>query len=512
MNRILTGLLALLFVLTCAACAKEPRTYPEVSATVAPTEGELPPDTVPPTAPAPEPAPEPEPTAETEPDPEPVPSSEPEPAPAPAEALNENESLIVEALQRFLSEHPDYSGMHVTVIGEDGIYDSLDCIGLGAGTFFGVKVQMAGTDASGAPLVCAVLIRLERIMTNRAWIDARINFDSDMEYWKKDWDETPSDEYPRYLFATFADWREHFVEFIFDTYFFVDEESAIAAATAEFDDYSEYYREIWDKAADNKYPKLYYATFEDYRESYIQYELDSYSYPYPDKDTLSEYVLYMPLADSDILYHPEGEYNIDKINRALTDMPETAQIPEPVPEPDPVPVSESGTRVDIDMLKGSICIPEGYYAFGADLPYTDEMLRNIGVLRENFEQALPLLAGQILIVPANEPYADSLHYYVKVKEKKYQNITLSELSSEEYNMLASAVVNSFHTDTYDTVTGNGLKFFVFNADMGMGNVCRYATILNGHMIYVYLNTGSEAITPEQQAVLESIALSIQHGL
>ncbi len=185
---------------------------------------------------------------------------------------------------------------------------------------------------------------------------------------------------------------------------------------------------------------------------------------------------------------------------------------EPSEEPASEPIPESGTRVDIPRLKGSICVPDGYYALGEDLPYTDEMLSRINVRKQNFEEGLPLLQGQTLIVPADEPYADSLHYYLKVKDKKYDDITLSELSLSDYDLIATTVVSSFKVDHYETVTGNGLRFFVFNANQGLGNVCRYATILNGHMIYVYVNTGDDVITKEQQALLESIALSIRHGL
>ena len=175
-------------------------------------------------------------------------------------------------------------------------------------------------------------------------------------------------------------------------------------------------------------------------------------------------------------------------------------------------IQEAGSRVEIASLKGSICVPDGYYALSEDLPYTDEMLKSISINKQNLEEVLPLLQGQTIIVPAGKPYADSLHYYIKVKEKKYENITLSNLSQSDYDFVASSVVSSFNVDQYETVTGNGLRFFVFNYNVGLGNTYRYATILNGHMIYIYVNTGDKTITKDQKNVLESIALSIHHGL
>ncbi len=169
-------------------------------------------------------------------------------------------------------------------------------------------------------------------------------------------------------------------------------------------------------------------------------------------------------------------------------------------------------ELEIPQLNGSILIPENYYAFSADIPYTEQMCRDIGVEPQNMEAGISLLEGQTLIVPSDIPYQDSAKIYIKVKEKKYDDITLSELSQEEYDLLVSTIVRSFKSSKYDTVEGNGLKFFVFSENRGMGNICRYATILNGHMVYVYENTGAISISEEQKAILEFIALSIKHGL
>ena len=182
-------------------------------------------------------------------------------------------------------------------------------------------------------------------------------------------------------------------------------------------------------------------------------------------------------------------------------------------EKDPAEQEEQGQRIEIKALNGSIVIPDDYYAFSEDIPYTDEMLLDIGIKPENFQSALPLLMGNTMIVPAGEPYTeDTQTIYLKVKGKSYDNITLSELTEAEYQLIAQTVVASFGVLKYETVEGSGLRFFVFNADQGMGNVCRFATILNGHMIYLYTNTGKEEISEEQLALMTDMALSIEHDL
>lgn len=170
------------------------------------------------------------------------------------------------------------------------------------------------------------------------------------------------------------------------------------------------------------------------------------------------------------------------------------------------------TEYSIERLNGSIRVPNGYHVFGEDQNFTEQMCEDIGVRIENMENAIPMLQGQTLIVPAGEPYADSVHFYLKVKEKKYDDITLSKLSISEYNMLASTIVSSFGVHDYDTVEENGLRFFVFTANQGLGDVLRYATILNGHMIYVYANIGENTLSEQQRSDLEYIAFSIQHAL
>ena len=173
---------------------------------------------------------------------------------------------------------------------------------------------------------------------------------------------------------------------------------------------------------------------------------------------------------------------------------------------------EAGQRIEIKALDGSICIPDGYYAFSEDLPYTEEMLRDINVAPANFEAAMPLLQGQTIIVPAGEPFSDSLTIYLKVKDKKYDDITLAELSDADFKLFAGTVVLGFGVSDYETVEGNGLRFFVFNADQGMGNVLRFATVLNGHMIYLYVNTGKENPDEELVEMMTDMALSIKHDL
>lgn len=173
-----------------------------------------------------------------------------------------------------------------------------------------------------------------------------------------------------------------------------------------------------------------------------------------------------------------------------------------------VPDSPDSYRCEIPKLNGSISVPNGYYVFGEDIPYTDEMCRAIGSELEKMKTAISFMQGSTVIAPANDP---NFSIFLKVKEKKYDDITLSALSDAEYRLFAATVASGFGVNEFDTIEGNGLRFFAFLYE-NQGNICRYATVLNGHMVYVYANTGSEPITREQRSVLEYIALSIQYDL
>ena len=171
----------------------------------------------------------------------------------------------------------------------------------------------------------------------------------------------------------------------------------------------------------------------------------------------------------------------------------------------------SGTVYKISALKGSISVPDGYFLFSEEHPCTNQMCESIGITPENMKLKISTLDGQALIVPSNQSYLNSAKFYVKVKEKKYESITFSRLSKSDADLIASSVVGSFGVKDYKIVEGNGLRFFVFKYNI-VGNNYRYATIINGHMIYVYADTGNNSITTSQISDLESIALSIKSGL
>ncbi len=169
-------------------------------------------------------------------------------------------------------------------------------------------------------------------------------------------------------------------------------------------------------------------------------------------------------------------------------------------------------RYDVSILKGSIMVPDTFNVYGEGIPYTDEMCLSQGMDPANTRQALSILDNQIMIILADEQYKDiTFKIYIRVKEKEYGDITLAQLDQENFDFMADGVTQSFGVDEYEMVEGNGLKFFAFENDL-TENECRYATIIDGHMVYVFAQTGDKKLTDNQRKILEKIALSIKSDL
>ena len=144
-----------------------------------------------------------------------------------------------------------------------------------------------------------------------------------------------------------------------------------------------------------------------------------------------------------------------------------------------------GTEYEIDALKGTVHVPDGY-----------------GVSES-------ANANEALIIPSG---ADSPTITIKVNDKIYDDVNFAEIKKGEAELYALNAVLGNGVADYDIVEGNGHRFFTFASKQDGSNVFSYATILDGHMVYVSANTGDEPISEELKADLESIAMSIQSEL
>ena len=145
--------------------------------------------------------------------------------------------------------------------------------------------------------------------------------------------------------------------------------------------------------------------------------------------------------------------------------------------------SFTGPGYEIPALKGTVHLPDGYTVSElADGP-------------------------DALIVSS-----DGTEITIRVNDKLYDDANYAEIKKGEAELYALNAVLGFGVADFDIVEGNGQRFFTFATQHDGVNVFYYATIIDGHMVYISMDTGDEPISDELKADLEYIAMSIQSGL
>ena len=144
-----------------------------------------------------------------------------------------------------------------------------------------------------------------------------------------------------------------------------------------------------------------------------------------------------------------------------------------------------GTEYEIAALEGTVHIPDGYNAPEA------------------------VSANEVLITPST---TDGREITITVNDKIYDDVNYAEIKKGDAELYALNAVLGYGAADFDIVEGNGHRFFIFASKDASGNLFHYATIIDGHMVYVSMNTGDEPISEELQADLENIAMSIQSNL
>ncbi len=166
----------------------------------------------------------------------------------------------------------------------------------------------------------------------------------------------------------------------------------------------------------------------------------------------------------------------------------------------------------IPEMNATISVPEEYYVFGKDIDFTDEMCREAGVEPSKMKQYLSMSFDQAFIIPRGDSFTEpSIQIRVKVKDNKYPGTDLSKMSETEFQQTADALVSGFSVDQYSQLEKNGMRFVIFESNGPIEKTYRYATIIDGDMIYIYASVAGSEITTEQRDLLESIATSIERS-
>ncbi len=186
-----------------------------------------------------------------------------------------------------------------------------------------------------------------------------------------------------------------------------------------------------------------------------------------------------------------------------------SSIPAAAPTEKQVPVPDGFKPYYVPELKGAVSAPSDYYVFGKNIDYSDDMCYAVGLDPERMKTYFSLSFDSVVMIPSGDRFFDpSFEIKLKVKSNKYPGIDFAGMSEQEFRSYAESFIRDFQTD-HTTLEKNGLRFIVFDWDGPETKSFRYATIIDGDMIYVYATSADQTLTPQQREILESIAVSIR---
>lgn len=104
----------------------------------------------------------------------------------------------------------------------------------------------------------------------------------------------------------------------------------------------------------------------------------------------------------------------------------------------------------------------------------------------------------------------NLTYLCRIKDNKYEGVDLRRCSAAEATSLLNVIYGSFGTTATDKeiVTINGVPYLKFN--WMNGTQLRYATIVNGDMIYIWATRDDGNINAEDAALLLDVVESVMY--
>ncbi|MBE6911138.1 MAG: hypothetical protein E7473_01315 [Ruminococcaceae bacterium] len=173
----------------------------------------------------------------------------------------------------------------------------------------------------------------------------------------------------------------------------------------------------------------------------------------------------------------------------------------------------------ISDLPGKITVSDLYNVYSLDNEYTDEMCAEQSVEPDRMKLYLDTQKEyggiNMFIIPKSNPIATTdFQIQIKVKsEKNYGIDNFAELSSSDFSMYKEALMQSFetalNTELTSTVYENkSKKWIVFDCYM-TDHQTRYATILNGKMIYVIGKSTIGPLTNSQKNEITQIIDSLK---
>ena len=170
-----------------------------------------------------------------------------------------------------------------------------------------------------------------------------------------------------------------------------------------------------------------------------------------------------------------------------------------------------GTQYNLAALPGALTISDIYNVYSMDSGYTEEMCRQQGVEKTQMDQYLALAGDDMIILPENGLFGKpEFQIKVRIKAEDYGITDMKLQSNAVFDQIAKTLVAGYAEYTtvseYTAYENSTAKYVVFEYKLpGLSKYQRrYATVINGKMVYFIAETSGDAFTPEQDVQIQTI--------
>lgn len=169
------------------------------------------------------------------------------------------------------------------------------------------------------------------------------------------------------------------------------------------------------------------------------------------------------------------------------------------------------------FLNGKMTIPlseDAYNVLVEDIDPNSPAIARLGLDKSRIDQYMRMASTSLEAYPVSAGGIGNsdLSLNLKIKEPEYTGVySLNNFTQEEREAFALEMLSSF-TDVrgdYAWFESNGIPWLVFECDMSLNKQLRYATVIDGRMIYLYFAKSSDYPNAEEAEELKAIVQSIK---
>ena len=169
----------------------------------------------------------------------------------------------------------------------------------------------------------------------------------------------------------------------------------------------------------------------------------------------------------------------------------------------------------LSALPGTFNAGDSYHVYSLESGYTDQMCQAQGVTKAAADQYIQLCGYDAIILPADAAFADpEFEIDIRIKaDKDYGVDNFKTLEEAAFSQVADALALSFSMTgepvSYTVYENESAKYIAFDWTAVVPER-RYATVINGKMVYFIAKAKGEPISQEQDEQLRAIIDTLQY--